>query len=316
MDREIWRIVFAAIKRATRVIGHTGRRPIYADWLVTAMYVWCVMHDRPLCWACDRKHYGSLFRPRKLPSVSQFTRRVKSDVVQRILQHVHNELATRGIPCDLGYIDGKPLLVSPVSKDRQATRGKVCGGFAKGYKLHAFVNRRRRIVIWSVMGLNVAEQSVAAELLAHLPPLTPQALVMMDSNYDSAPLHKISDTLKNMRRITPLKGQQRVGEQGHHPVTLRQMGATRRTLVREWDQHPDLLRFVLKERDEIERTFGVLVCTAGGLANLPSWVRTLSRVRRWVGVKIILYNARIEVQERLQNRPDPPLRLEASCKIL
>ena len=60
------------------------------------------------------------------------------------------------------------------------------------------------------------------------------------------------------------------------------------------------MNFVLKTRDEIERVFGVLTCTGGGLSSLPPWVRTLSRVRRWVGVKIILYNARLEVQERLQ----------------
>jgi hypothetical protein len=299
MDRELWTIVLAAIKRAARVVERLGRRPTYADWLIVAMYLWCVWHDRPLCWACDRTHYGSLFRPRKLPSVSQFTRRVKSDTVQQILQRVHDELSEPGVMTDLGYLDGKPLPVSPVSKDRQATRGHIPGGMAKGYKLHAFVNRRRRIVVWSVMGLNVAEQSVATQLLPRLPPLAPEALVLMDANYDSATLQKLSDTLPGVCLLTPLKGQKRVGGQGHHPVTLRQMGATRRALVRVWGEHPDLTRFVLEQRDEIERAFGVLTCTAGGLADLPAWVRTLSRVRRWVGVKIILYNARLNAQERL-----------------
>ena len=41
------------------------------------------------------------------------------------------------------YLDGKPLTVSPVSKDPQAARGKITGGFAKGYKLYAFVNEQR-----------------------------------------------------------------------------------------------------------------------------------------------------------------------------
>ena len=80
----------------------------------------------------------------------------------------------------------------------------------------------------------------------------------------------------------------------------RQMGATRRELVRCWDERPGLAGLVLKARDEIERVFGVLTCTAGGLAPLPAWVRTLPRVRRWVGAKIILYNARLKAQERKQ----------------
>jgi hypothetical protein len=301
MDRDVWRIVLDSIKRACRAVGktHGGRRPRYPNWLVVAMYVWAVWHDRTMSWACDRGHYSGVFRPRgTLPSVSQFTRRVKSDACQAVLQRVHDELAQRGLLSDEGYLDGKALSVSPVSKDRQATRGKVCGGFAKGYKLHAFVNENRRIVVFGVTGLNVAEQSVAAELLPHAAPaLAPGALVMADGNYDSAPLHRGTAAPPGVCLLHPLKGQQRVGERGHHPVTLRQMGPDRRELVRCWDERPDLMKLVLKARDTIERVFGVLTCTAGGLAGLPAWVRTLQRVRRWVGVKVILYNARLKAQE-------------------
>jgi hypothetical protein len=308
MDRETWGIIMATIKRACRAVERDlggGRRPRYPNWLVVAMYLWAVWHDRTLSWACDRAHYTGLFRPRgRLPSVSQFTRRVKSDACDAVLQRVHDELAERGLPSDAGYLDGKALPVSPVSKDRQATRGKVCGGFAKGYKLHAFVNERRRIVVWSVMGLHVAEQSVAAELLPHVAPtLAPDAVVMMDGNYDSAPLHKGVAEPLGVCLLHPLKGQGRVGEGGHHPVTLRQMGASRRELVRCWAERPGLAGLAglaLKARDEIERVFGVLTCTAGGLAPLPAWVRTLPRVRRWVGAKIILYNARLKAQDNQQ----------------
>lgn len=311
MDRELWITVFSAVKLAARRIKSAGRRPVFPDWLIVAMYLWSVWHDRPMCWACSRSHYSSLFRPRKLPSVSQFTRRVKSDTVCAILQAVHDQFAMRGVMIDAGFIDGKPLLVSPVSKDRQARRGKISGGFAKGYKLHAMVNDRRRIVVWSVMGLNIAEQSVAAELFSQLPPLSADGLIMMDSNYDSAPLHKLSQSL-GLCQINPLKGQDRVGENGHHPVTLRQMGESRRNLVHLWDTRPDLMRFVLKARDEIERVFGVLVCSAGGLATLPSWVRTLDRVRRWTGGKIVFYNARLSVQEKLRKVPKQPPSLAAA----
>ena len=38
---------------------------------------------------------------------------------------------------------------------------RVSGGFAKGYKLHAFVNEHRRIVVWSVTGLHEDEKTVA-----------------------------------------------------------------------------------------------------------------------------------------------------------
>jgi hypothetical protein len=227
MDRELWKTVLRAVKQAARRVDreHKRRRSPYGLWLVVAMYLWCVWHDRPLCWACSRWHYGRLFRPRKLPSVSQFTRRVKEAPFQCVLQRVHDELAQRGLVTAEGYLDGKPLLVSAVSKDRDAGRGRVCGGWGKGYKLHAYVNEHGRIVVWSVMPLNVAEQSVALELLPHLPPMMPAALLLADSNYDSAPLHKTAEALAlGMRLLTPLKAQKRVKGGAHHPVTLRQMG--------------------------------------------------------------------------------------------
>jgi hypothetical protein len=306
MDREIWTLILTTVKRAAKEVGWNGgrRAPRYPNWLIVAMYLWSVWHDRTLSWACDRAHYTGLFRPRggTLPSVSQFTRRVKSDDCQRIMQRVHDALAQRGLVTDEGYLDGKALLVSPVSKDRQATRGKVSGGFAKGYKLHAFVNEQRRIVVWSVTGLHEDEKTVALHLLPHLPPMAPQAVVLKDSNYDSAPLHKAAaEVVPAAALVGPLKGQDRVGEGGHHPVTLRQMGPQRRELVAAWEHCPRLVELALRARDTIERSFGVFVCTAGGLGTaLPSWVRTLARVRRWVGAKIVLYNARLAVQDRLQ----------------
>jgi hypothetical protein len=307
MDRELWNQLLPVIKRCAKEVGWRGgqRLPLYANGLIVAMYVWSVWHDRPLCWACDRAHYGRLFRPRALPSVSQFTRRIKSQEVQQILQRVHDALAQRGRCCEEGYIDGKPLLVSPVSKDRQAKRGKISGGYGKGYKLHAYVNEHRRIVVWCVTGLNADEKTVAREaLLPKLPSLSPQALVMADSNYDSAPLHKEAAEPRGICLLHRLRGQDRVGENGHHRQTWRQMGPARRQLVRAWEHQPHRIKFLLKSRDTIERVFGVLTCTAGGLGTaLPPWVRTHARVRRWVGVKIILYNARLKVKETHATAP-------------
>ena len=296
MDRELWNRIRIAIQRAANSIGwHGGRRkPVYPNWLIVAMYVWSVAHDRPLCWACQRSNYGALFRPRQLPSVSQFTRRIKSEDCQRILQAVHDQFAQRGVMTEMLYIDGKALAVSPVSKDRDAKRGKISGAFARGYKLYAAVNANRRIVVWSVMGLNEDEKTVTRQaLLPNLPPLTRDGLVLADSHYDSAPLHEEVCEPLGVWLVHPLRGQDRAGGKNRWWKLL-QMPVSRRALIHLWEQQPELMRFVYKSRQEIERVFGVLVCTAGGLASLPAWVRHLDRVRRWVGVKIILYNARLQ----------------------
>ena len=80
MDMVIWRALTAAVRSADQRVPRRGRRPRYSDALVTRMYLWSVWHDRPLCWACNRAHYNRMFRPRQLPSVSQFSRRVQGSL--------------------------------------------------------------------------------------------------------------------------------------------------------------------------------------------------------------------------------------------
>jgi hypothetical protein len=296
MDREIWTKVMDAVDRAIRTLKPPGRRPRYSHRLIAGMYLWSVWHDRCLSWACDPTHYGDLFRPRALPSISRFTRRVRGAANRRILQLVHEDLAATGLASVVGYLDGKPLTVGAVSKDPDARSGHITGGYAKGYKLHAYVTEDRRIRVWSVTPLPVAEQRVALALCPHLPAAPPDALVMADSNYDSAPLHK-SLGVAGRLLLTPLKAQGRVKGGRHHPVTLRQMGPERRAAIAVDKACPKTKRLALKQRNNVEGVFSVLACV-GLLGALPAFVRRLDRVRRWTGAKIILYHARLKAQEQ------------------
>lgn len=295
VEQTAWKIVMEAICEVVRKFPRPGRKCRYSDTQILAMYFWAVKHNQSLSWACHRLHYGMLLRPRKLPSISQFTRRVADAHTQSLLQEVHNRLADRQQPCDGGILDGKSLPVSPVSKDPDARKGYAGGGFAKGYKLHAFVNRNRRIVVWSVMPLNYGEQPVALELLPYLPPLLPTAVNLADGNYDSVKLYKAHGQMGAVL-FTPLRGQEQRQGKPRNPVNLRAMGPQRREAVEAWDKHPDLARFVMEERNSIENIFSVLTVGVGLL--LPPSVRRLGRVRRFVGAKIILYHARLIAQER------------------
>jgi hypothetical protein len=108
MDSQVWRTVYQTILAAHRRLPSLGRRPRYPDSLIVAMHIWAAWHDRPLCWAADRSHYNTLFRPRALPSNSQFCKRLKTDRVQRILQEVHNQLASTEIGSTLSMSDPTP----------------------------------------------------------------------------------------------------------------------------------------------------------------------------------------------------------------
>jgi hypothetical protein len=307
MDRELWTFVVHAVDRALVGVPYIGRAQRYNDRLIVLMLIWAVWHDRCLSWACDRRHYGDLFRPRVVPSISWFARRVKTDRVRELLQRVNDDLAVRGTNCPhdlLSYIDAKALLVSPVSKDPDAKRGKITGAFAKGYKFHAMVNENRRVVIWCVTPLNTDEKTVATELLNHLPPGQPDTpatialvapLTLGDSNYDSAPLHRaFADRDRHL--LTPVRAKQFVGPNGRHSRTLQAMGPRRREVLAVSESNPELVRYVLKSRNNIEGTFSVL-SLACGLDRLPGFVRRLPRVTRWTGCKVILYHARLLAQE-------------------
>ncbi len=166
-----------------------------------------------------------------------------------------------------------------------------------------------RIVVWSVMPLDWDEKVIAAELLARLPPPAgPDELVLADGNYDSA-LLSAPCAAAGRPLLSPLRARQRVkpgpdGRPAHHPATLRHMGPARRATVAAWHDHPALCRYVLKARTGIERNVSTLTCGGGGggLGPLPAWVRSLARVRRWVGAKIALYHARLELRAEHESK--------------
>ena len=129
MDRQLWRIVTRAIVRVNRQLPRDGRRPRYSDVLIVRMFLWSVWHERPMVWACDRQHYTGLFRPRRLPSVSQFCRRLKAPRVLRMIDAVNDRLIQRDRPATVSFFDGKPMPISNHSRDTDAKKGYADGTF-------------------------------------------------------------------------------------------------------------------------------------------------------------------------------------------
>lgn len=282
MDSHVWRTVYQTIKQANREIPRQGRRPVYSDVLIVAMYLWSVWHDRPLCWACDRSHYGGCFRPRRLPSVSQFCKRLRTEHCDALLQRIHEISSRMDWPMELSFLDGRAMRVGAYSKDRDATRGSAPGGMAKGYKLHVWASQDGRIPVWGVTGLNVNEKTVARELLRYR---TAEELVLADAAYDSGGLY---DQVANDggHFLTPLPTNAGGGHRRQSPSRL--------AAARAWK---DVAGYVYRERLGVERILAHSSTFGGGLGPLPSWVRSLPRVRRWIGAKLILYHARWAVRK-------------------
>lgn len=289
MDRQIWHQIRSAVRRVDRIVPRSGRRTTYTDALIARLHLWCVWHDRPRCFMRDRLHLGPLLRPRRLPSYSQFCRRLKSPRVLLLIEHAFHWLADAARqPREVRALDGKTLAVSENTRDPDARKGRGNGGFARGYKLHARCDSAGVLEAVAVTPLNVGETIVAGDVL--LERLPQGSRVLADANYDSNALHEKIDALGG-RLLTPLKGRARSKHR------LRQMSAARRRTLNAWDADPQGCRRQLQDRNCIERTFANLSNFGGGLTHLPPWVRTLKRVRLWVLAKLVVYHARIRVRQ-------------------
>lgn len=284
MSSREWNIVYQAIKEAARRMPKPRWRPEYSDALIVAMYLWAVHHDRPQGWACNRANYRSCFRPRRLPSQSRFSRRIRSARCRALLTAVYRRLADVDRASDINYIDARPFPVGGCSKDRQSRCGRVRGGRARGYRLHALVSDDRRVLNWAVTPMNEAE-TTCAQLLIHTAPAVAD-VILGDGVFDASPLYDAAaargSTLVAAIRDDRLRSKPRANR--NSPARL--------VAVEQWKH--GVARYVYRDRIAVERTFGNQSSYGGGLGPLPAWVRTLPRVTRWIGAKLTLYHARLQ----------------------
>lgn len=251
------------------------------------MYFWCVWHDRPLCWGCDRSHYTTLFRPRRLPSVSQFCRRVKTARIERMIRLINERLSRPSGEVQLAFLDGKALVVTENSRDPDARTGRGNGTFSRGYKLHAMVAEGGNVLSYRVTSLNCGEPKVAQDLLA---PVGSWTLVIADANYDSKKLYE-SIAKRGGQLLTKLKGRKAFKR------NWKKIPPARRCIVKMWREEPETCWRLYRSRSAIERAFSAMTTFGGGLTHLPPWVRTLRRVERWVIAKLAIYHARLAFRQ-------------------
>jgi hypothetical protein len=278
MSSHTWKVMYSMLRQVDRQIPREGRRKRFSDLQVVAMYLWAVQHDRPQCWAVDRENYSRVFRPRRLPSRSQFNRRLKSRRCQAVLKGLEARLASVPDKSVL-MMDGRVLRVGPYSQDRDARTGWGGGGYAKGYKLHVIASENGVILAWRLLPLNVCEKTVAVELIDQVQP--PQ-LLLADGYYDAGHLYEQVRACGG-QLLTRLPAKVGGGHRVQSPGRLR--------AAEMWVSGEAASLY--RRRDGIERIFSQQSSFGGGLAPLPAWVRGLERVRRWVGAKMIIYHLRL-----------------------
>ena len=274
MENELWPEVYQMVQE----LGNNKRpkKATYSNADIVLTYLWSVLHDRPVYWACKKANWPIYYR-RKLPNASTMTRRLRTKEIQQLMMEVEQKLINRCPTSVCRWIDAKALRVGTYSKDNQAGYGPAEGGMAKGYKLYAVAEQSQGFVAWRVRPMNHSESTVADELIEQL---DSEGYLVGDGAYDKNRLYDLASK-KSIQLIAPqrIKNAKGIGHRRHSPHRLRALGLVK---------HP-LGKSLLRSRLHIERMFGQLTNLGCGLSPLPNWVRTQFRVEMWVRAKLIIY---------------------------
>lgn len=288
MERQLWKKIVTLMnginKRGCNVLC------TYSDAVIVKTWFWAVLHDRPVSWACKACNWPVYERRWQLPSEPTMSRRLRCKGVRWLIAEIEKRvLASSDAGNIVWMIDGKPLVISGHSQDPHAGYGRATGGKAKGYKIHVIAGSDGSVPHWRVAPMNKDERVMGGRMLKQT---EIQGYLLADGNYDSNKLHQICDDHENLQLLSPRRYGKHRGF-GHRKQTV---GRLRSVEILE-HHTPSFGNQLMIQRVEIERFFANLTNWGGGLTHLPSWVRTYTRVKRWIQAKLII-NAvkRINVQ--------------------
>jgi hypothetical protein len=270
MERELW----DALCRLASELYNRLRAVRYGGDVICAVYWWAVIHDQPVSWACEARHWPAPLDARPLPSQATMSRRLRSAAIEQLLTDVEQALLAIVVVAGprVLAIDGKALPVGRPSKDADATWARG----VKGYKLHAVWGASLLPTAWALAPLNVSERRIAKALLADLPG---EGYLLGDSQYDVNYLYEAA-ARSGYQLVTPQqRPSQSLGHRRHSPhrVAGLELLATAAG------------KALYRQRKRIEHRFAQLTSFVGGLGPLPFWVRRFNRVKLWLHSKLLIH---------------------------
>lgn len=282
MDHELWSQLSHAMFDVARGFPRLSRQTFDTHCIVR-VYMWAILHDRPVDWATRKTSWTRETRPARIPDQSTMSRRLKKPDTISFMHKLARRVAGKARESLVKLLDGKPLPIARHTQDPDATCGRGAGGMAKGYKLHAIWGSSAMPLTWSVQPMNVSETSQAKSMILQL---CGAGYLLADSNFDHNELFDLAAKCGHQLLAPRKKPGTSLGNRRHSPQRLR--------AIHLLEQAPSPFgRNLYHHRKGIERQFGGLVSFGGGLQSLPAWVRTLPRVRLFVHAKLIINAARL-----------------------
>jgi hypothetical protein len=279
MERELWNRISTIVTAVDRKFGK--ERYTHSVGRIVRVYLWAVLNERPVDWACRRENWRGVRPPEGLPDQSRMSRRLRQPDTKEFLFAVLDSVDLPAQSELLKIIDGKPLPISRHSQDADARFGRGAGGLDKGYKFHAIYGGSGRLLAWQVHAMNMDEKEVGCQMVQEL---SDEGYLLGDANYDASRLYVEAAAHGHQLVAARSKPHSRLGHRPHVSARLRSIALL--------EGPSEFGRSLYTQRRQIESRFGNLCSFGGGLICLPPWVRTLHRVRTYVSAKLVIRLAR------------------------
>jgi hypothetical protein len=293
MEAQLYRVLY----RHVMSIAHPRpARVQFNDHLIVIVYLWSVLHERPVCWACDPDNWPEKELWFQLPSDSTMSQRLETLGVKQLLERALAAAAELFPPTLVKAIDSKPLLVGAYSKDTHAKRGRVAAGmFARGYRLNVLTHDRA-VQNWTLAPMNDHDSQAAPGLLRQL--RGGFGYVVADNAYDSNDLHLEAAAQNHLLVAPPREVNKGVRDEKHNcPQRLRALDLLDVSPLQSCGIIGGFGAELYNQREAVESSFGEL--SQMGLSHLPSWVRGPRRVALWCAAKILIYLCRLAKKKRV-----------------
>lgn len=292
MDVEFWAELSAAICDVDQRFKHNSR-DTHRTSQIARVHLWSVLHDRPTCWACQSRNWTDRIRPTAaaaLPDQSTMSRRMKRADFDEFLALIGQRLNGRVRPGLLKVVDGKPLELPNHTSDRDAAWGRGVSRQSVGYKLHAICSGNPMPDAFAVTSLDRCEKRMAYRMIKRI---DGTGYLLADAHFDASWLFDGCRDHDHQLLCPRAKPNTALGHHYQSPDRIRAI-----EMLESPAQVSHFGPSLYQLRTAIERDFSQLVCFGGGLTTLPSWVRRIWRVRRWVTAKLLINAARIRIQRK------------------
>jgi hypothetical protein len=289
MDLQLWSELSGAISDVHQRFKPNARYT-HATSLIVRVHLWSCLHDRPTCWACDRRNWTHATCPDQLPDQSTMSRRMSRADFETFLQRLSHRLNGISRQWLMKIVDGKPLELSHNTTDRDAKWGRGVSRTARGYKLHMISSGNDMPDAFVLTPLNTCEKQMAKRMIKRV---GGGGYLLGDSHFDANWL--FDHCAKHNHQLVCPRAKAGAGL-GHHHHSPRRLQA-----IDMLESPAGVNPFgssLYKRRTDIERSFSSTVTFGAGLTTLPPWVRRAWRVRRWVWGKLLVKAARARVRRK------------------